>query len=598
MINSLNKSRFLPFFLALPLVITLAVNVDAQTKPRSLVPKAEPLAPPGDFSSPNQPLSPTGSTSKTVIEGTRIQGKMVVEGLQAIDSSSIGLMNEDDKGLGPKMWRGTERSRISRLIDHLPVRTTSPVLQDLLRRVLLTAAIIPSAPGQTVKEDLLLRRLQKLYDAGYPDELIQLSQRVQAGSLSMSSQKLVQEAYLLLGQTARACKDAIDKVQERTDTFWTKSQLICRSLDGQHERVEMGAILLEEGGETDSVFFDLLAIMAGEKIKLDLGDGKFSAHHMALARATKTEIALQKLRASGPGFFRAATQVGEYDDAYRLAAGWQGAEFGVVLLASLEPLLMNEKLVQDFKGPFLLGDYQFAKTSTNAETKKAALENLVMQLSESNSVFPMVSHLSKEISGLQPDSKQTTFLYAPARLFLALEKLETASEWGRQARKAVLAGNIESISNAQAAVGRLDPLLLIAGASGVKKWDARMFLRWRRAHGGLSDEERAAKGNILLSLLDSVGVSVPMSHWQQLADQGSFSLAKGLSPAMIRSLLDAAANGRVGETVSLVLTGLGEGALKELDASSLLVAIGALRQIGLEREARALALEIAIVHNL
>jgi hypothetical protein len=67
---------------------------------------------------------------------------------------------------------------------------------------------------------------------------------------------------------------------------------------------------------------------------------------------------------------------------------------------------------------------------------------------------------------------------------------------------------------------------------------------------------------------------------------------------MIRSLLDAAANGRVGETVSLVLTGLGEGALKELDGSSLLVAIGALRQIGLEREARALALEIAIVHNL
>lgn len=606
MINFQNNSPFFAFLLTAVLLSAFAGNLQAQSLPRPLVPKAEPLAPPADMPKGEKPQALESPTSRSVVEGARIKGKMVVEGLQAIDSSSVGLISEGERGLGLQMWTGTSRRRIALLINRLPAGSTSPVLQDLFRRLILTAALIPAPGKQQITSDLLHLRLKKLFDAGLLNDVLAFAGRLQQSVLSEDTHKLLQETYWLLGHKDRACAKAAEQAQTRIEAFWVKSVLFCRALDGQHERAEMGAILLEENGEKDPVFYELLAKMADAGVEFAFEEQPVSALHMAMARATKTEIPVQLLASAGPGYLRSAAFANTYPAAFRLAAGWRAAEFGVMPVPELDSLLGDEALAQTFEGPFLLADYQLAKSSTDSETAQQALRSLVQQISQSNIFFPLCRLLGDKFSSLQPDRDNTAFLLHPARTFLALEKLETADEWLRQARRATLAGDVPSISRAQAAVGRLEPLLLIAGASEVREWDDKMFLGWRRAQADLTAAEKRRAGNILLSLLDAVGTRIPIKHWQLLADQteeasghkAGLVTSRTMSPAVIRSLLDAAANERVGETVSLVLSSLGNGNLTQRNPSDLLVAIGALRQIGLEREARSLAIEVALANNL
>jgi hypothetical protein len=70
------------------------------------------------------------------------------------------------------------------------------------------------------------------------------------------------------------------------------------------------------------------------------------------------------------------------------------------------------------------------------------------------------------------------------------------------------------------------------------------------------------------------------------------------SPALWHGLRDAAANGRLGETVLLSLIALSEGGVAETNLLSLSAVIESLREVGLREESRKLALEAAVTHGL
>ena len=82
--------------------------------------------------------APTGRRRPIAVPRIRGQGNVEIGKLKAYDPSSIGLLNDADGGLGMKMWTGSRQALIKELMPQLPMGTTSPVMQSLARRLLLT----------------------------------------------------------------------------------------------------------------------------------------------------------------------------------------------------------------------------------------------------------------------------------------------------------------------------------------------------------------------------------------------------------------------------------------------------------------------------
>ena len=84
-------------------------------------------------------VAPSGTTAASFLRSV-----VQVEGLTEIDPNSVGSLTPENGGLGTEMWRGTPRHLIERLIPELPDAVRSPLLRDLTKRLLLSAAKLPA----------------------------------------------------------------------------------------------------------------------------------------------------------------------------------------------------------------------------------------------------------------------------------------------------------------------------------------------------------------------------------------------------------------------------------------------------------------------
>ena len=119
--------------------------------------------------------------------------------------------------------------------------------------------------------------------------------------------------------------------------------------------------------------------------------------------------------------------------------------------------------------------------------------------------------------------------------------------------------------------------------------------RWEesRPSGRISDDK-----TLVLSTLGSLGEAVTNDDWFDLMDNQSRRSTEIPSPQIWNGLIDASHNGRLGETVLIALVALGENGLSSISPIVLSHVVSALVQVGLENEARRLAVEAAIIQGL
>jgi hypothetical protein len=123
-------------------------------------------------------------------------------------------------------------------------------------------------------------------------------------------------------------------------------------------------------------------------------------------------------------------------------------------------------------------------------------------------------------------------------------------------------------------------------------FDNAMFALWRQARVTGGETAPPAHGALLLTLLDALGVEVPPQAWLETVGPAR-EVAALPPPGLVAALDRSAKKGRVGETVLLALAVLGADAPGKLHPSVIGPVVRALVGIGLAREARALALEVA-----
>jgi hypothetical protein len=115
-----------------------------------------------------------------------------------------------------------------------------------------------------------------------------------------------------------------------------------------------------------------------------------------------------------------------------------------------------------------------------------------------------------------------------------------------------------------------------------------LFDWWERERNRADGRARASR---LLALLVATGDVVPESLARSLLDGPAQLATTVLDPAFDAQIARAARAGRVGETVLLSMVGLGQDGPEAINTSGLGTVVGGLRAIGLDADARALAVE-------
>ena len=133
------------------------------------------------------------------------------------------------------------------------------------------------------------------------------------------------------------------------------------------------------------------------------------------------------------------------------------------------------------------------------------------------------------------------------------------------------------------------PLVRLAQLRQAPGGDAEWVADWLQAAG--SQPDMTTGDERLLAMLQATGEAVPDRLWQRLLQGPAQMSATNIGQAFRTELARASQGGRVGETVLLALVGLGVDGPQVLSTASMEAAVESLRAVGLEVDARALAIE-------
>ncbi|MEX0582560.1 MAG: hypothetical protein WD185_02740, partial [Sneathiella sp.] len=286
----------------------------------------------------------TSPAQKRVIEGSRIDGSVVVQTLGGLDPASIGTLTSESGGFGPGIWNGTTPERVTKLLQYLPISSASPEMQRLFRRLLLTAAVIPQ--GQEDPTELIKLRLEKLIEGGLVADASELIGRMPASGRTPALDRIAVELLLLQGRNDQACRLADGKQTASADAFWTKADVFCNLVAGNMARAELGLNLLDETAGDDTLFFALFDRVAGGATALPETERTLTPLHFAMTRLAGASYSFSSIERAGYAFLWAMAMDGSANISDRFAAAYESLTIGSVA-PELPRRLINEGAFRD-----------------------------------------------------------------------------------------------------------------------------------------------------------------------------------------------------------------------------------------------------------
>ncbi len=588
---------------------------ETQANPLALVPQgttaAVPLVAPGNE---------TGQTSVTSVNPSPGRAGIEVNPLADIAPEALGVLGVEDGGFGVDMWRGTPRAAIEALLARLPQRMPSRGMRDLTRRLLLSVAPPPAAAARTLASaaanggglpaiagnsaQLLIARAQRLADLGEIPALIALLTVVPSHIEQQGLDRLHVEALFLNHERDEACRRTRNSIAVYyTVAFWQKAMIFCNMAAGDLDRGMLGLDLLRELGLAGDPLFFALAdrFMGGVDEALPAAEA-LTPLHAAMFLALEAPFPSWALDSPAPGvLFALATAPGEAR-IERLAAAEEACVQGIIDGAALgrgydamafAPEQLGNAIaaaigLQGAAARALL--YQAARRETlptaRAEVLRVALEAAAstrLQLATAEVYGPLVA-------AIDPSPQMAWFVEAAGRALYGARRLERANAW-------LALGRQQSLINPQASASaaalwpysRLAGGETLAAGGGLDAWSAT-----REAAGAALPP--GALG-MLRASFQALGQADTLS-WSEIAAQSDPAPRPMPGVAYLHALEDASAARRAGETVLLSLIVLGEAGPAGAHSLALGAVISSLSRIGLEREARALAIEAALGNGI
>jgi hypothetical protein len=542
----------------------------------------DPTGQPGDWAAPADRPAPPATPS----------GELMVEGLAAPTLDAIGLAGPG--AFDRTLWQGSDLDAVLRLLADLPVVTEVPPLRRLTRRLLVTGSPVaaPSGPGR-----VLAARLAQLIAMGDLDAADLLV--VQLPPLADDSElaRRTAERALLVGDEDAACRLAETVGISTAAAFWGEVGVYCRLVAGDREGARLGLGLLRETARTDeAAFFDLataIADQAASSPALDLSQP--SAIHVALLALAGWPLPAEALAAAAPPVLAAAARQPALAGAEPLPVIEQAFGVGAAPADQVAAWYGEQEDAADTADA--LGQVRSGwDTATRAAAyaavheqtdplARAELLDATWRAAAGSERFLVAEVWAESLSELPADRRLATAAPSVARALLAADRLVPAARW-----LALLEADAAEATRSRREATDLMPLFALAGIGGseaVPRIDASAIQSWR----GLTmvDSGPTTRLLALLAGTGTIEAEVAGDLWPAQSER------RASAPAVLRADLErAAAEGRVGMTVLYALHLL-DGRPQAADPETLVACLRALRQVGLDRDARAIAVATALI---
>jgi len=519
-----------------------------------------------------------------------------VDALQAPDPSNVGLLDPARGGFPLDMWRGTRRATVQALLPQLPAGAPSPAMQDLARRLLLSAANPPGGPSGGAP--LLGLRLERLAAAGRVAEVAELLKASGGRPDDPNLALALIEAALLAEDTDAACAQAKSAMASRPGPEIAKVAAFCQATGGEKNAAALAGDLLREQGQKDDAYFTLLDQLTGARRVGKLTSLKqASALHLMMLRATKQSIPDDAARdASNPAVLRAIAASTNASADTRLDAAERAAAAGALTPAELGQIYADLRITTEERNAAAKGDgkrgprsfavlYQVAQGESE-DGKRLELLRRAMAMARGDGRFVPAAQLWQSVAAtIQPTGTLENGAGDMARVLLANGDAKKARDWLQVERRAGL---------------ELWPLTLIGDGGTTQAWTPQRLGEWLQANAARdgSAEIKARRAQLLLAMLEALGYGVLDEHWDAVLASPARGAGDTPAPAVWRALRQAAQDKRLGESVLAGLVAIGEGGPGRANPAVIATAVEALRNVRLDREARALALEALLAGGL
>ena len=548
----------------------------------------------------------TKPPSRILVEEAEAEARVLVSPLQALDPSSVGLIGADDGGFGPGLWAGSERAQIETLLARIPVGTVSRAMQRLTRRLLVSAAPVPA--GEPTVPSLLGLRVERLAAGGDIEAAGQLAALAPPQLVDPLLARIEADGLLLTGDNSGACARVESQVASgNNEPYWIKRLSFCRALNGELAAARLAADLLRELGETaDDAFFTLVAALGGDPSSTVVSLVDPTALHLAMLRAAGQNVPADSVPGASPAILRAIATAPNTELEVRLQAAEAAEAVGALKPSALAQIYASVifspedtasaiAIATENPGPrsnALL--FQVTQIQTVPTAKGEALR-AAWQVARKKGDFETSARVNLATVRSFTVAPDLAWFAGDAGLaLLAADDVEAAREWFNMARDTAS----EREPDAAKAVLDLLPLMQIAEQRDPLPWLPAIVRPWWQGQQDLPETVRLEKVSLIYTVFEAFGFQVPADDWFELVDGPLSTGANIPAPAAWRGMREAAAAGRVGETVLYALLILGEGGPAVLNPLALEGVIGALRLVGLESDARAIAVEAVLARTL
>ena len=542
-------------------------------------------------SAPEVPAKPAEAPS-----GNGVQ----VDALQTVDPDSVGTLTQANGGFGERMWSGTSRRLIERLLPHLPVNSSSAAMRQLMRRVLLSAAPLPPSDGPVIA--LIPQRIGLLAMMGDFEAAQALLQASPDRASNADLARIEADTLFLGNDNARACALAAGRIADGSEPYWQKAFIFCQALSNEMGKAELGIALLRELGVKDETFFVLSdALAGGEKTIESMADS--APLHLAMARAGNVQLPADVIAGNAPAILRAVATSPNATVELRLEAAERAEAAGALASETLRHLYTSISFTEeDLANPLSRTEAESGPLSRallyrtvviqTVPTAKAEVVARALALGREGGRFVSTARtFAAVLQDIPPSAELGWFAPTAVRAFLAIGDFERAKSWF-----AVLRANALFDTQAASAVNALMPVLRLAGPEYAEGWTpANLSEWWSLADGHAEGPDRGA---LLFSLFEAFDEPVAANLWESLLDGPERSTVVTPGPALWFQLRSAAAAGRIGETVLLSLLVMGDGGPGQADPVVLRDVLIPLRAVGEGAAARALAVEAALAAGL
>lgn len=562
---------------------SLSPALAQDSAPRSLAPRA--LSP--SELKPVPKLTPI--PVETISEGIKVQT------LGQVSSEASGALSGQN-ALPSTMWEGASRPLVEAMLTSLAPSSNLPQINFLQRRLLLSSAQPPK--GQEGSRSLTAIRAQKLAEMGRPKDVLALINSAPQNERNEDLLILLSEALLLSGDISDACALSSSQVAQSQTPYWIKSLAFCQMLAKQGDKAMLSLSLLKDMGDDDPLYYSLMESMnAGEKptIKtLATPNGL----HLSLLSASKAKLPKVDFTQASP------KQLAYFSHRQELEASLKAYNLDLISTETLKEQLLAVKFnkgeladpigaaekLDPIKAQALL--YQVSAKEGQLPVIRSETISLALELGKSSGHYFAISHLYADlIAGLDRSIDMLWFSPHAVRALLGAGDIENAKAWYLMLRNAAFTD-----TEAAKLWTGLRPLAGFAGFDVSADAVAQSLTNWWQAQP--EQPETFLKAAKLMAISDGLGLYVPDSLWLKLEEGPKLDQFVSPKTGTWIKMNKAALASQVGEAVLMALYGLGKNDINSLEPAFQRDALFALRTLGLENEARMLAVQAALLGGL